>query len=64
MRKGALDFIQPLIAPKFRLIVLVWSIYPDEFAEFMMDVPDGRQQMGSSVGLRQRLGQSETPAPE
>jgi putative transposase len=30
----------------------------------MMDVPHARQQMGSSVGVRDRTGQSETPAAE
>ena len=33
-------------------------------AEFMMDVPHARQQMGSPVGLRHRAGQSETPPPK
>jgi hypothetical protein len=37
----------------------VWSIYPHECAEFMMDVPHDRQQMGSSVGLRHRPSQAE-----
>jgi ABC-type sugar transport system substrate-binding protein len=32
--------------------------------EFMMDVPHAREQMGSSVGVRHRAGQSETPAPK
>jgi hypothetical protein len=32
--------------------------------EFMMDLPHARQQMGSALGVRHRLGQSETPAAE
>jgi hypothetical protein len=31
---------------------------------FMMDVSHARQQMGSAVGVRHRVGQSKTPAPE
>jgi hypothetical protein len=42
----------------------VWSKYSRERSEFMMDVPHARQQMGSAVGIRHRVGQSETPAPE
>ena len=42
----------------------VWSIYPHGRAEFMMDVPHDRQQMGSPVGLCHRPRQSEAPAPE
>jgi hypothetical protein len=30
----------------------------------MMDLPHARQQMGSALGVRHRLGQSETPAAE
>jgi hypothetical protein len=41
-----------------------WSKHSHEQAEFMMDVPHARQQMGSAVGVRHRAGQSETPAPE
>jgi hypothetical protein len=40
----------------------VWPKYSRDGTEFMTDVPHAREQMGSSVGVRHRAGQSETPA--
>jgi hypothetical protein len=45
--------------------ILSWDqITQTSGLSFMMDVLHGRQQMGSAVSLRNRDGQSETPAPE